>query len=134
VDLPRELGDLLGHVLVLTRQLRVGLEEVGQFVGLRLDRGDPLLREAHLFFMVLLGPLLDVLVPVGLAGLREQDQRRRVRGLEREREVEENEWVGIPAAGEGERIEDDPDDDDDRLADDVPRRAEEAGDALCAEA
>jgi len=61
VDLPREFGNLLGQFLVLARQLRVGLEEVGELVGLHLDRGDPLLREAHLFVVVLIGPLFQVL-------------------------------------------------------------------------
>ena len=81
MDLPRELGDLLGQLLVLTRQLRVGLEEVGQLVRLHLDRGDPLLREAHLFVVVLIGPLFQVLIAISPVGLREQDQRCRVGGL-----------------------------------------------------
>jgi hypothetical protein len=81
--------------------------------------------------VVLLGPVLDPLVAVCLAGLGEEDQRRRVGGLEREREVEKDERVRIPAPRERERVEDHPRDDDDRLPDDVLRRAEETGDALC---
>jgi hypothetical protein len=76
VDLARELGDLFRQLLVLTRQLRVRLEEPGQLVGLDLDRGHSLLGVAHLLLVVLLGALFDVLVAVGLARLREQDQRR----------------------------------------------------------
>ena len=100
MDLPRELGDLLGELLVLTRQLRVRLEEPGQLVRLAFDRGHALLREADLLLVVLLGPVFESLVPVGLAGLGEQDQRRRIGGLGREREVEQDERVGIPAAGD----------------------------------
>jgi hypothetical protein len=75
-------------------------------------------------------PLVDgrgpLLVAVGLARRREQDQRRRVGGLEREGEVEEDERVRIPLQADPDRVQDDPDDDDDRLADDVLGGAEEA--------
>ena len=95
MDLARELGDLLGQLLVLTRQLRVRLEESSQLVRFHFDRDNSFLGVAHLFLVVLFGPVLDPLVPVCLAGLREQDQRRRVSGLEREREVEKDERVRI---------------------------------------
>jgi hypothetical protein len=73
-------------------------------------------------------PLVDgrgpLLVAVGLARRREQDQRRRVGGLQREGQVEEDERVRVPLQAEPDRVQDDPDNDDDRLADDVLRRPE----------
>jgi len=69
---------------------------------------------------------LVVLVAIGLPCLGEQDQRRRVGGLGRERKVEQDERVRIPLEGDRQRVERDPDQDDDRLAEDVLRRAEEA--------
>jgi len=67
-----------------------------------------------------------LLVAVGLTRLREQDQRRRVRGLRREDEVQEDERFRVPVVDERDRVERDPQRDDDRLADDVARRPEEA--------
>ena len=54
--------------------------------------------------MVGLGLLAGVLVAFGLAFLREQDQWSCVGGLGREREVEQGEWIGVPAQGDGARI------------------------------
>src|SRR5689334_15409034 len=42
VDLPRQVGDLLGQLLVLPRQARVRLEQRRKPVRLGLDRGHPL--------------------------------------------------------------------------------------------
>src|SRR5437764_1034055 len=69
--------------------------------------------------------LLVGLVTVGLPRLCEQDQRRRVRGLGREREVEQDERIRIPVCYESHGVDRDPDDDDDRLPDDVLRCPEE---------
>src|SRR5262249_4563050 len=62
--------------------------------------------------------------------LREQDQRRCVRRLRREREVEQDERVRIEVDEDRVAVEGDPGDDDDRLREDVPRCAEEAREAL----
>ena len=57
-------------------------------------------------------PLVDHvavhLVAVGLARLREQDQRRGVGGLRREDEVEQDERVRVPVVDQRHRVEDDP--------------------------
>jgi hypothetical protein len=65
-----------------------------------------------------------------LAGLSEQDQRCGVGRLGREREVEEDEWIGVPAEAERRGVESDPDDDQYGLPDDEARRTEEACEAL----
>ena len=57
------------------------------------------------------------LVAVGLAGLREQDQRGGVGGLEGEGEVEQDERVGVPAQRDEGDVCRDPRRDDDGLAD-----------------
>ena len=76
-------------------------------------------------------------VTLRLAVLREEDQRRGIRGLGREREVEEDERVGVPptvadvADVEAPReVEADPHDDDERLHHEEARGAEEARDGL----
>jgi hypothetical protein len=66
--------------------------------------------------------LAGVLVALGLTCLREQDQWGRVGGLDGEREVEQDERVGVPAQADGERVDGDPQRDRDRLAEDVLRR------------
>ena len=90
-------GDLAGQVIVVGQRSRVDL-------AVALD-----LRT----------------VPFGLAVLRQQDQRRGVRGLGREREVQQDERVGIPAVGERDPVQDDPDEDEDRLRGEVAAGAEE---------
>jgi hypothetical protein len=74
----------------------------------------------------------DVADPValGLPGLGEQDQRRGVGRLGREREVEQDEGVRVPMEADGGRVGGDPQRDDERLPDDEPRRAEGPGEAL----
>ena len=68
-------------------------------------------------------------VPVGLPVLRQQDQRRGVGGLGGERQVEQDERVGVPAQSDGEDVQRDPDDDDDRL-DEEAGGPDEPGDRL----
>jgi hypothetical protein len=70
------------------------------------------------------------LVAVGLAGGGEQDQWSGAGGLGRERQVEQDERVGVPSKTESGGIERDLQDDQDGLADDEPRGAEEAGEAF----
>jgi hypothetical protein len=77
-------------------------------------------------FAVRLKMVERVLVPVGLAGLREQDQRCRVGGLRREGEIQQDERIGIPAKADRKGVHRDPRDHRDRLAGYVLRRAEEA--------
>src|SRR5262249_37824659 len=75
--------------------------------------------------VALIGEVRGHLVPLGLARLSEEDQRRGIRSLGGERKVQEDERVRIPMPHDGDGVDDDPDDNDDRLADDVLRRAEE---------
>lgn len=69
------------------------------------------------------------LVAIRLSGLREENQRRRVGGLEAEGEVEEDERVDVERR-EPHHVGRDPQPDDCRLADDERRRPEEAGKPL----
>src|SRR5919108_914072 len=126
VDLPGQGGHLLRQLLVLTRQSRVRLEERLELVRLGLDRGKPLGAAALGLVVTLLRHLSELLVTGGLPRLRQQDQRRGVRRLGREPEVQENERLRIPVAHERDGVEDDPRRHDDRLAEDVLRCAEEA--------
>jgi len=71
------------------------------------------------------------LVARSLPRLRQQDQRRGVRSLGREGQVEEDERVRVPVRHERDRVERDPGDDDERLPDDVSRRSEEARGSFC---
>jgi len=73
-----------------------------------------------------LGVLGSHLVALGLTRLRQQDQRRGVCGLGGEREIEQDERIGVPVLDDRDRVEHDPEHDHDRLADDVLRRPEEA--------
>src|SRR5207244_5205915 len=70
------------------------------------------------------------LVPVGLARLREQDQRRSVGGLRREREVEQDERVLVEVDEDRVPVEDDPENDEACLGGDVSRRPEDPGQTL----
>ena len=76
--------------------------------------------------MALVDHVAVELVAIRLTRLREQDQRRGVRGLRREDQVEQDEGSGVPVPHERGRVQCDPERDDNRLPDDVPRRAEEA--------
>src|SRR5438477_6362761 len=91
MDLTGQRRDLLRQFLVLARQRRVRLEQCRELVRFRLDRGDAALARLLLALTMLLGELCRRLVPGRLACLREEDQRRGVRSLRREREVEEDE-------------------------------------------
>jgi hypothetical protein len=111
-----------------------GREQPLQLVGLDLERRLPML---HIFcdlFAVRLELVACGFVAVDLAGLRKQDQRCSIGRLGREREVEENERVGIPTKADCYRVEGDPGDDQRGLAKDVLRRAKEAGGRLGASA
>src|SRR6516164_2328815 len=66
------------------------------------------------------------LVAVGLAGLSEQDQRRRISGLEREREIEQDERIDVELCPTG-HVNHDPEADNDGLGDKEGRSTEEAG-------
>ena len=69
------------------------------------------------------------LVAVGLPGLREQDQRRRVSRLQREREIEQDERIDVELRPAHD-VDQDPDPHDDRLCYEKGRRSEETGEAL----
>ena len=91
VDREAQRGDLAGEELGLGQGPRVGL-------AIALDLG---------------------LVSIGLAVLRQEDQRRRVSGLGRGREVQKDERVRVKARRDDRDVERDPDDDDDGLADQI---------------
>jgi len=108
---------LLGQRAHLLDQPLVVLEQPG------LLRGYPL--------TVLYVGLRERLVPFGLAGLGEEDERSGVRGLRAEHEVQQDEGVGIERAErERARVQQDPEGDGDGLADQEARRPEEAREAL----
>src|ERR1043166_5534811 len=67
------------------------------------------------------------LVACCLPRLCEQDERRRVGGLEREREVEQDKRVWVEVNQQLEAVEYDPERDENRLADEVLGRAEKTG-------
>jgi hypothetical protein len=67
---------------------------------------------------------------IGLAVLRQQDQGRRVRGLGREREVEQDERIRVPAQRYRGDIEDDPNDDEAGLKCELTTRTEKTSEAL----
>src|SRR6185369_11617251 len=69
------------------------------------------------------------LVAIGLSGLGEQDERCGVRGLQAEREVQQDEGEDVESRETG-AVQRDPDGDQDRLPDQECRRSEEAGEAL----
>src|SRR5207245_5168286 len=126
VDLTGQRGHLLGELLVLSRQIRIGCEQLLELVRLGLQRRDPCGGVALHVIVPLLGRHRGDFVPLGLPSLREEDQRRRVGGLRGEGEIQQDEWIRIPVGADRDGVERDPDDHDDRLPDDVLRRAEEA--------
>jgi hypothetical protein len=72
VDLPRQVRDLLGQLLVLHREVGVRLEQLEDLVGFRLRRPlEPV--------VVLVDSIGTELVAVRLARLGKRDQRRCVR-------------------------------------------------------
>ena len=74
MDLLRQIRDLLGQFRVLLGEVGVRLQELEELVGLGLGGSfDP--------SVVLVDPISVEFVAVGLACLREQNQRRRIRGL-----------------------------------------------------
>ncbi len=73
---------------------------------------------------------ISALVPVGLAVLREQDHRRGVRGLGREREVQQDERVRVPAERRAIPLSMIQTHHEDRLRGQVPPGPEEAGHPL----
>src|SRR5207247_4528306 len=101
VDLAREGLHPLGQLLVLFRQLGVRRQQRLELVGLALDRLHAGLALACCLLAVLLPLLGRDLVAIRLPRLREQDQRRGIGGLRREREVEEDEGIGVPVVDDG---------------------------------
>jgi hypothetical protein len=116
--------------LVLLSQRSVRLDEPLQIRGLLSDRRLALLNVPHYFFTVRLENVQRVLVSVGLAGLRKQDQWCCVGGLCGEDEVQQDEGVGIPVKTNANGVHRDPCDYDCGLPCDVLRRTEEASRSL----
>ena len=117
-----QLLDQLGQVGVLLHQL----EQPGGFVRGHLL---PLLaRQCQRFAMLGVGVGMRF-VAVGLAGLRQKNERRGVGGLQAEGEVQKDKGIDIKM-GEPEDVDDNPDGDDERLADEKNRGAEETGECF----
>src|ERR1041385_1224618 len=68
-------------------------------------------------------------VPLGLTGLGEKDERSSIRGLEAEGKVQEDEGI-LVEMDQRQGVDHNPEDYDGRLADEILRRPEEAGEAL----
>jgi hypothetical protein len=75
VDPPGQIRDLICQLLVLQREVGVRLEQLEQLVGLPL-------RSSLQAAVALVDSIGVDLVPVRLARLREQDQRRPLSSLE----------------------------------------------------
>ena len=113
-------GDLLGQPGVLRQQREVLLGEgafAPQYLGLT---GFEVALALDVGVVVLLDGGIAELVAVGLAGLGEEDQRRRVGRLGREREVQQDERIRIPSEADRGGVDRDPQDDQDGLSDDEP--------------
>ena len=123
MNLIRQRVDVLGKPLGLLGQRRIRVEQLLELPPLL----DAPARKLLAVERVCYGARL---VPIGLPGLGEQDQRRRVRRLCREGKVEQDERLGVPAQPGSDRVQRDPDNDDERLADKELRRAEEACEGL----
>ena len=76
--------------------------------------------------VVLRGLAIDVLLPV----LAHHDDRRGVGRLERKREVEKNERIGVPAADHSDKVGGYPDEQDRTLDDDETPRSHDGGDRV----
>ena len=119
-----EFGVLLEQSFHAFGQRRVLLHHFDQHAGLLAHLRLPLLADLVEFLAMLGVGEARHLVPVGLTGLRQQDQGRGIGGLGREGEVEQNERIDVelgPAGG----VDPDPQRDDERLRDQELRRAEE---------
>src|SRR5436190_21559318 len=76
--------------------------------------------------VVLRSPAIDVLLPV----LTHRDDRRGVGRLERKREIEKNERVGVPAPHRADQVGGYPDEQDRALDDDEAPRSHDGGDRV----
>src|SRR4051794_11412343 len=76
--------------------------------------------------VILRGPAIDVLLPV----LAHHDDRRGVGRLERKREIEENERVGVPTPDRADQVGGYPDEQDSALDDDETPRSHDGGDRV----
>src|SRR5690242_12319160 len=76
--------------------------------------------------VVFRGLAIDVLLPV----LAHHDDRRGVGGLERKREIEKNEWIGVPAPDRADQIGGYPDEQDRALDNDETPRSQDGGDRV----
>ena len=130
MDLAGQLLDARAQLLRERGQLRVLLEQLEQLRRVIERDAEALLARRGDRLAVLRVGFRMRLVAVGLSRLGEQDERCRVGGLRAEREVQQDERIGVEGRP-GRRVDVDPDDDDQRLPDQEARRPEEA--ALAAE-
>ena len=125
VDGGLEVGELLAQ-LVAGHRVGEHQAHAGDLAGEELGVGTGAL--GHAAVELGLRPVAALLAVLG-----EQDQRRGVRGLQRQHERQQDE-AAVPRvelhALRRQRVEGDPDDDDDRLPDEEPGRPEVAGDRL----
>ena len=110
----------------LKRELRVRLEECTQLLGQLFDLVFPSQALLESLLPVLLELLCLNSITFRLPRLREQDQRRCVRRLGGERQIQQDERIRVPMADKRYRVQENPDNDCERLRDDVLRRPEEA--------
>ncbi len=129
VNFGGQVGDFLAQVLGQFGQLRVLLHQLQELGRLLRGQREPL-RILHVerLAMERIGLRMG-LVAVRLPRLRQQDQRRGVRGLQAEREIEQDERIEVEFP-DADQVQADPDRDDDRLRDEEKRRAEKPGERL----
>src|SRR6266852_6029592 len=129
VDIVGELLDPLAQLLREARELRVLAEQLEDLRRLLLRQFLSLEARLRERLAVLRVGIDECLVSIGLPRLGEQDERRRVGGLQAEGEVQEDEGIDVEAR-EPRGVGGDPDRHHDRLPDEEGRRPEEAGEAL----
>src|SRR5581483_5552267 len=108
------LVDILGQRLHAFGKRR---DLLGQ-LGILLEQHQRILSQLLTVLGIRVGPHL---VTLRLAGLGQQDERRRIRGLQAERQVEQDERIGIEADEEREAIANDPEDHQHSLTDQILR-------------
>ncbi len=120
--LSQQDADLFGQAIIQAQHFD---QKIGLFLHLQLARLADLVQ---IFAVQGVGVAMR-LVAVGLPGLRQQDQRRRIGGLQRKGEIEQDEGIEVETHPARE-IGDHPQQDQDRLGDQKHRRAEKPREAL----
>jgi len=119
------LAQILGHL----SQCRIRIHQLQELLGLGSCEHLTLFAGGSECFAVLGIGFAMHFVPVGLAGLGQQNQRGGIRGLETERQIQQDEGVNIKIRQPCD-VNADPDGDDHRLGDEKHRRSEKPGKRL----